>query len=343
MVLVITSKSDGHVEPVVRHLEAAGVPWVRLNTEDAATNLSLTIDPARGSGELFIHDSRQVVDLASVRAVWYRKPERVHVDHFHLDAGALDYVDAEFREILDGLYALLSHAYWINNPYTTRLAHRKMRQLQVAATLGLRVPRTLITNVPERVFEFAQGLQSDVAIKSLGAISVLEETGEDTALQYGIFTRRVSQDELVEVSDKIRHLPTTFQEFIPKQCELRITCVADELFACEITARDGDATADDYRFDTNNLEHRATDCHGLDDRLRAYMREFSLEFACIDVIVPRDGEPVFLEANPNGQWLWVERHTGLAIASAIARRLNRVSDPCDHRSLTLEDVPARPL
>ena len=50
MVLVITGKADGHVEPVVRHLEAAGVPWVRLNTEDAATNLSVTVERWNGDG-----------------------------------------------------------------------------------------------------------------------------------------------------------------------------------------------------------------------------------------------------------------------------------------------------
>jgi glutathione synthase/RimK-type ligase-like ATP-grasp enzyme len=321
MVLVITGKADGHVEPVVRHLDAAGVPWVRLNTEDAATNLSVTVDPASGVGRLIVHDSGRLIDLKKISAVWFRKPGPVEVTHFQLEPGALDYVEAEFREILDGLYALLPHAYWINNPFTTRLAHRKMRQLQVASNVGLRTPRTVVTNIPERVFEFAADLAGDVAIKSLGAISVMEDTSDDSALQYGIFTRRVSHAELSAVADKIRHLPTTFQEFVPKASELRITCVGDESFVCRIKARDDDATADDYRFDTQNLEHTEADCHGLCDRLRAYMREFGLEFACFDFIVPHHGEPVFLEANPNGQWLWVEHHTGLPIAAAIARRL----------------------
>ena len=321
MVLVITSKSDGHVEPVVRHLDAAGVPWVRLNTEDAAINLSVTVEPGSGVGRVLVHDSGRLVDLKAVSAVWFRKPEPVQVAHFHLEPGALDYVEAEFREILDGLYALLPHSYWINDPFTTRLAHRKMRQLQVATNVGLRTPRTIVTNVPEEVFEFAADLRGDVAIKSLGAISVIEDTGDDSGLQYGIFTRRVSLSELSAVADKIRHLPTTFQEFVPKASELRITCIGDEIFACRITARDNDATADDYRFDTQNLEHAEANCDGLRERLSAYMSEFKLEFACFDFIVPHDGEPVFLEANPNGQWLWVEHHTGLPIAAAIARRL----------------------
>jgi glutathione synthase/RimK-type ligase-like ATP-grasp enzyme len=43
-----------------------------------------------------------------------------------------------------------------------------------------------------------------------------------------------------------------------------------------------------------------------------------LEFGCIDMILTPDGEYVFLEINPSGQWLWVQKKTGLPIAEAIA-------------------------
>src|SRR5450432_2660245 len=79
---------------------------------------------------------------------------------------------------------------------------------------------------------------SDLAIKSLGAISVMhEQPGQ--MLQYGIFTRRISDAELKEHCDKIGHMPTLFQDFIEKESELRITCVGDQAFACEIQARLG--------------------------------------------------------------------------------------------------------
>jgi D-alanine-D-alanine ligase-like ATP-grasp enzyme len=46
-----------------------------------------------------------------------------------------------------------------------------------------------------------------------------------------------------------------------------------------------------------------------------------LRFAALDFIVTPDGEYVFLEANPNGQWAWIEHETGLPIAAAIADAL----------------------
>jgi glutathione synthase/RimK-type ligase-like ATP-grasp enzyme len=316
MILIISTKADAHIEPVTRHLDAAGMPWIRVNTEDIARNLELTVEPASGQGTLRVRDSGREINLQAVRAVWYRKPEPVDVSHFELDQGALDYVESEFREILDNLFALLSHVPWINNPLKTKLAHRKMLQLQVAKKVGFSTPPTLVTNSADAALRFSEQLNSDLAIKSLGALCVTENTEAQTT--YGLFTRRVSRAELEEVKDKVCNLPTTFQKFIEKRCELRVTCIGDKVFSCRIEARPGDLTADDYRFDAHNLNHVACEYPNLHERIRAYMRELQINFACFDFIVPLEGEPIFLEANCNGQWLWVENLTGLPIGEAIA-------------------------
>lgn len=51
------------------------------------------------------------------------------------------------------------------------------------------------------------------------------------------------------------------------------------------------------------------------------MADLGLVFACIDFIVTPDDKFVFLEINPNGQWLWVEKLTGLPIAESMAKLL----------------------
>ena len=127
MILIVTSKRDGHIEAVSRHLDKDGAQWVRVNVEDFATNVEVEIHPTKGTGKLLVKDSGREVNLEDVRAVWYRKPDPVVVQHFGIeDPAALDYVEAEFNEIISGLYALLDRAYWINNPLRTRMAHRKL-------------------------------------------------------------------------------------------------------------------------------------------------------------------------------------------------------------------------
>lgn len=322
MILIVTSKRDGHVEAVSKHLTAQGASWARINIEDFATNVEIDVTPAAGSGWLRVKDSGKEIKLQEVGAVWYRKPDPVALQHFDMDSAALEYVEAEFTEVILGLYALFSRAYWINNPFSTRIAHRKLLQLKTAVDVGFTVPHTLVTNRPEAALEFAAQIDGDLAIKSLGAISVMQDQ-VGSALQYGIFTRRVSSADLVEFSDKIGYMPTLFQQFVPKDSELRITCVGEQVFACRIQTRAGDITSDDYRFDTPNLQHTAIECPDLTSRLHAYMKAFGLNFGCFDFIVSKTGEAIFLECNCNGQWLWVQDRTGQPIGEAIATELLR--------------------
>lgn len=320
MILIITSKQDGHIGPVAQHLDAANVPWVRLNTEDFATNVEITVTPALNTGTLTIRDSGKTFDLKDVTAVWHRKPDPVNITHFKADSDALDYIEAELNEILMGLYALLSHAYWINNPFTTRVAHRKLLQLFEATNVGFRTPQTLVTNNTDKALAFASNLGGTLAVKSLGAISVFNHSDQGM-LQYGVFTRKLSIGDLSRVQDKIPIMPTLFQEFIEKAFELRITVVGRQVFSCRIDHHGDDITADDYRFDTKNLIHRPWECPELHASLLGYMDAFGLNFGCFDILITKTGEAVFLECNPNGQWLWVENMTGLPIGRAIARQL----------------------
>jgi glutathione synthase/RimK-type ligase-like ATP-grasp enzyme len=52
--------------------------------------------------------------------------------------------------------------------------------------------------------------------------------------------------------------------------------------------------------------------------IRRLMASFELNFASLDMIVTPDGEFVFLELNPNGQWLWLELELGLPLVASMA-------------------------
>jgi glutathione synthase/RimK-type ligase-like ATP-grasp enzyme len=46
-----------------------------------------------------------------------------------------------------------------------------------------------------------------------------------------------------------------------------------------------------------------------------------INFGCFDIIKSTKGEYVFLECNPNGQWLWIEKIIKIGIARALAHML----------------------
>lgn len=47
------------------------------------------------------------------------------------------------------------------------------------------------------------------------------------------------------------------------------------------------------------------------------VNELGLAFGAIDLIKSKSGDYVFLENNPNGQWVWIENQTGQSISDAV--------------------------
>jgi glutathione synthase/RimK-type ligase-like ATP-grasp enzyme len=60
--------------------------------------------------------------------------------------------------------------------------------------------------------------------------------------------------------------------------------------------------------------------------LLALLRVLGLQYGAVDMRRSDDGRYVFLEVNPAGQWLFVERLTGLPISEALVDHLARLDE-----------------
>lgn len=320
MILVITNKKDGHIGLVTKYFDENKIDWVRINTEDFSTNLKINIRSDIDKSKIEIRDSNKRFHINDIKSIWYRKPEPINLSHFKIDKAGMEYIEAEINEVVLGLYALLNDKKWINNPFATRPSHRKLLQLQVAKNIGFEIPKTLISNDEQTVLSFADSMDWDIAIKSLGAISVTSYE-QDIKKQYGIMTRRISKDELLAVRNKIKYSPSLYQQYIKKKYELRITCVGKEIFGCRIDSQENPETSEDMRLDIRSLKHQQYDCTVIKEMLHKYLDYFKINFGCFDFAVDKNDRLVFFECNPNGQWLWIEQLTGMKISEAIANLL----------------------
>jgi hypothetical protein len=95
---------------------------------------------------------------------------------------------------------------------------------------------------------------------------------------------------------------------VPKACELRITCMGEELIAARLDSQSTQQGKTDWRVaQLGELAITQVELPvELQQRCRALLRRMGLVFGCIDVIVTPEGEHVFLEINQMGQFLWVE-------------------------------------
>jgi glutathione synthase/RimK-type ligase-like ATP-grasp enzyme len=66
------------------------------------------------------------------------------------------------------------------------------------------------------------------------------------------------------------------------------------------------------------------------------VKRLGLCYGAIDMVLTPDGRYVFLEINPNGQYLWIENLTGLHISDAICALLTTGLDGQRSRQTNVE-------
>jgi glutathione synthase/RimK-type ligase-like ATP-grasp enzyme len=203
---------------------------------------------------------------------------------------------------------------WVNPREADSMAHHKPYQWAVARALGLRLPRTLVTNKPDEARAFIQSIGvGKVVFKAfLASTAAWRET------------RLVEESDLAQL-DLVKYSPVIFQEFI-EGVDLRITIVGDKVFAGEIDARktrypvDMRMVVGESTVRPVQLERR------VEERLLQLQRRLQLVYGAIDMRRTEAGEYYFLEVNPAGQWQFVERYTGLPITRAMADYLAMQED-----------------
>jgi glutathione synthase/RimK-type ligase-like ATP-grasp enzyme len=202
--------------------------------------------------------------------------------------------------------------------------------LRRAAQLGFEVPRTLITTDPEEVRAFYEACHGQIIFKVmsdpfLGAPKVVQKHPDQLPPEpYETHTTLITKEELAML-DSVRLVPCLFQEYIPKQIELRVTVIGDEIFAAEIHSQAHDKARVDWRPYTAEVAFRkATLPDEVAQRCLKLVRSYELNFSTMDLILTPDGRYLFIENNPNGQFLFIEDLVPeLRMAEALAASLIR--------------------
>ena len=122
--------------------------------------------------------------------------------------------------------------------------------------------------------------------------------------------------------DQVRFAPVTFQEFVPADLDLRVIVVEDDVFAASIRSEAEYQT--DYRAGIGSAEFAP---YALPDQVASALVELhkrlGLVYGASDFRVTPDGEHVFLEVNPAGEYLFASDRTGQPVPQAIAACLER--------------------
>jgi glutathione synthase/RimK-type ligase-like ATP-grasp enzyme len=257
-------------------------------------------------GEFALMDrAGNLVRPADLDVTWWRRlPRDVVTDVEIPDAAARDVITRDCRATIIGGFATSFTGRWVSHPAKTDAASNKLIQLQAAANVGLRLPETLISQDPAEIRKFYEHLRGNVIVKTVAGTKL-------TPLLTGILTH-----ELLDAEDSLTVAPAIYQQLIEGDRHLRVCVFGDRALAGRLIS-----SRLDWRYPLD-VESEAVEIdEALARKLRALLRALDLRMGIFDLKETDEGEPVFLEVNPQGQFLFLEGLCGLPLSSAFAEFL----------------------
>lgn len=307
MILILSNEQDAHAKKVIFFLKERNERFLVFDTSEFPINSQISIDYESLNPKLIYLNKEYRFD--EITSIWWRRPQlfKVHPTIPSQEYQAFAY--AEITEAFEGLWQI-TEAFWLNEPNKDLIASRKVFQLKLAKQIGLKIPQTLITNNPKDAIAFIEKTHySKTVYKPFkGSLKVWRET-------------RVLKKEELNLIDNVKFAPLIFQEYIEAEADLRITIVGDKIFPAAIYSKESNYPQD-FRMDLNNSSIKPiTIPDEISKKLFELMRKLDIRYGAIDMRLTPQGEYIFLEINPAGQWLFVEEATKQPISNEVANVL----------------------
>lgn len=323
MILIITNKEDVHPTPVIEYLKEKNIPIFRLNTESLLTDYEFNWHCDENGNDFYIKNIHTGLEICghNVSSVWERRPMPPSELPIENEEEINKHNLEEAHGFLSFLLYYLGNKFSIGHHLYDRSAASKMLQLKIAQEIGMQVPYTCFSNRKENIVSFAKDFEY-VILKSIENDNIWL----DDEYEYLLYAQKVKSSLLEEQQEEAYSQTVNYvQNYIEKAFELRITVVCDKVFACKIDSQlmeEGKGKEDWRQGYDYGLKHEIFELpEDISKLCKEFLKKMNLNFGCFDFIVTPDNEYVFLECNPNGQWLWIELATGMKISTAIAECL----------------------
>ena len=307
-IVIVTNKLDEHADIMVTALNKLGEEPIRLNTEDAPLKIGvhLEINNFGRSGKIVVHEGKRTIDLESIKSIWWRRPEP-YTFPVSYNEDELKFAKSETIAMFRAIWAS-TQCFWVSRPDLIQQAELKIEQLHRAKHFGFCIPKTIVTTEPEKVRAFYKLCDQKIIYKVLttGFLNRVTEASEDSVL-HTVKTTLLNEQHL-ETLNNVSYTPCIFQEYVEKAYEIRVTVIGEQIFAAKICSQDNERTQVDWRDWSVEIPYEQIDLpKDLEAKCLAYVRSYGLNFSALDFVYTPDSRFVFLENNPNGQFMWVEQ------------------------------------
>jgi len=305
VILILSNPGDLHARHIASKVKLKGRDVACVSRADFGKNASLVFSPNVPNGRIALHDGTTIASQ-DVSAVWFRRPGIVSVDPAMTDELDRSFAENEWNHALDSFFTTTFQRQV--SPLLKQRAATKPLQLSLASRVGLRVPQTLITSCAEEALAFVAEHRGAVVHKAM------------SAPRHAFIDTRAWDSEATLHAADLSMCPTILQERIVGPADVRATMIGSQIFSACIHTSQGRAEIDS-RLDPDAPFTAYQLPASVEAGLLSLMNELGLVFGTIDLKIAASGEHVFLEINPQGQFLYVEIQTGLPISDALVEYL----------------------
>lgn len=235
------------------------------------------------------------------------------------------FITAESKQFIKNFRSVLTsgESIWINTPAKSASVDNKVLQLSRAAKLGFAIPETLVSNSHRDVTAFVSNRDRTIVKQ----FCQLQWMSRDHRTTYPTHTVAITEEDIRD-PDPVQLCANIFQPALDIEYEVRVTVIGGHAFAAKIDSQ-MDGPLIDWRSAVarNGLSVIRYELpKDVADRCVEFCQSFGLQFGCIDLIVNRAGDYVFLEINQTGQWLWKEvRDPSIPLLHAFTAHLANLS------------------
>ena len=308
---IFCEPGDYHAAAIAWGLKRKGHACDRLYPSDLPQRGTFSHDPTSSEATVIIDE--QEFSLASYRTILMRRPADPVLPHHMHEADRL--AAKSFWEIaLTGAYWQLqsngihqSGPMFINPLEGAANELMKPYHLGIAVKCGLTIPPTLISSHAEHVKSF---IAKNSAAGQRSIVKALRSVTWDFGDSAGMALCDTSYVNIGDIDPaSLKLAPCIFQSEVEKQYEVRVTVMGGTMIAATLDSQKFDEARLDYRRITN---WKRLGCDQIDVppdvtiAIKRFQTEAKLNFGTMDFIVDLNGDWIFLETNPMGNFLWIE-------------------------------------
>jgi ATP-GRASP peptide maturase of grasp-with-spasm system len=325
MIIILSRQDDGSTFNVIEWLIAMRKKFVRIDADTDRTNF---ISFNSEKNELIVSQDGKAINLMMATSIWHRRSgisnrslrcdtkefnKRIFLD----DADHRPHIESEAKVLFRFIHFLLEkRCILLGNDEKSEL--NKMQVILLAMECDLKVPKSYIVTNKLDLKNVIENNESPVVTKALGN-GVYRITKE-----YGFysFTERLTEKNTKQLPDEF--FPSLLQEEIKKKYELRVFYIKEQFYAMAIFSQNDKTTKVDFRKYNHEKPNRSVPYllpGSIKQKLIKLFGLIGLNTGSIDLIVDHNGDYVFLEINPVGQFSMTSLPCNYYLEKKIAQTL----------------------